>query len=167
MSRLALVAAAAAAIAAFHAPQALAQTATLEQAKDLVKKGRAYLRTNGCKKTFEEITNGKTFTDPAHKELYLYVYDEKLNNLAHGGNAKLPGKNLWEMRDGQGRYFNQDLLKAAKAGGGAVDFDFLNPATRAIDAKTGWAEWEDKTDCGGVMIGSGIYRTTKKSTPAK
>ena len=107
------IAAALAACAAFHAPEAFAQTATLEQAKDLVKKGREYLRKNGCRKTFEEINAKKIFIDPSHKELYLYIYDEKLNNLAHGGNDKLPGKNLWEMKDSRGRYLNQDLLKAA------------------------------------------------------
>jgi signal transduction histidine kinase len=158
LKNIARIAAVIAACAAFHAPEAFAQTATLEQAKDLVKKGREYLRKNGCKKTFEEINAKKIFIDPNHKELYLYIYDEKLNNLAHGGNDKLPGKNLWEMKDNQGRYLNQDLLKAAKAGGGAVEFDFYNPGTRQIDPKVGWAELEDKTDCGTVMIGSGIYR---------
>ena len=146
------------AMAAMHAGDAAAQTATLDQAKDLVKKGRAYLKQHGCKKTFEDISTGKALTVPEHKELYLYVYDEKLNNLAHGGNPKLVGKNLWDMRDGNGKFLNQELLKAAKAGGGAVEFDFFNPNTRKVDPKTGWAEWEDKADCGGVMIGSGIYR---------
>ena len=158
MSRITLAAAAVLAAAAFHSTDTLAQTATLDQAKDLVKKGREYLRQNGCRKTFEEITHGTKFKDSAHKELYLYVYDEQLVNLAHGGNDRLPGKNLWDMRDKNGRYFNQDLLKAAKAGGGAVEFDFLNPNTRAVDPKVGWAELETKTDCGPVMIGSGVYR---------
>jgi cytochrome c len=155
MKTLALIAATAV-LSLLHAPEAMAQTATIEQAKDLVKKGRAALRKDGCKKTFEEITSGKALTDPNHKE--LFVYNEKLDNLAHGGNPKLVGKNLWDMRDGGGKLLNQELLKAAKAGGGAVEFDFFNPNTKKIDAKTGWAEWEDKTDCGPVMIGSGIYR---------
>src|SRR5690242_13709235 len=87
---------------AFQGTAAFAQTATLEQAKDLVHRGRAALRKDGCAKTFNEITNGTTFRDPAHKELYLYVYDEKLKNLAHGGNAKLVGKDLWDMKDMKG-----------------------------------------------------------------
>jgi signal transduction histidine kinase len=157
VKNIARIAAALATCATFHAPDALAQTATLEQAKDLVKKGRAYLRQNGCSKTFAEITNGKTFVDPAHPELYLYVYDEKLLNLAHGGNPRLPGKNLWDMKDNKGRFLNQELLKGAKAGGAAVEFDFFNPGTKKIDPKVGWAEME-KADCGTVMIGSGIYR---------
>ena len=161
MKKITLLAAVAAAAFAFESPSAFAQSATLEQAKDLVKKGRAYLRANGCKKTFDEVTNGKMFTDPNHKELYLYMYDEKLVNLAHGGNPKLPGKNLYDMKDTKGRFLNQDLLKAAKAGGGAVEFDFLNPGTGMVDPKTGWAELEEKTDCGPVMVGSGIYRPKK------
>ena len=69
MKNIARITAMLAACAAFHAPEALAQTATLEQAKDLVKKGRTYLRQNGCSKTFAEITNGKMFLDAAHPEL--------------------------------------------------------------------------------------------------
>jgi hypothetical protein len=141
---------------------AMAQSATLGQAKDLVKKGRAYLRDQGCDKTFKEITEGSMFKDAAHKELYLYVYNEKLVNLAHGGNPRLVGKDLWEMRDTKGRLLNQELLKAAKAGGGSVEFDFLNPGTGNVDPKIGWAEMETRTTCGPVMIGSGVYRRAAK-----
>jgi signal transduction histidine kinase len=153
---LATVAAAFAALAA--SPAALAQTATLSQAKDLVKKGRAYLRDQGCEKTFKEISEGTMFKVPGYTELYLYAYDEKLVNLAHGGNPRLVGKDLREMRDTKGRLLNQDLLKAAKSGGGSVEFDFLNPGTGNVDPKVGWAEMETKTSCGPVMIGSGVYR---------
>lgn len=152
----------AAVVGSFFIGEAAAQTATIDQAKALVKQGRESLRKNGCAKTFEEITNGKGLTNPQHKELYLFVYDEKLKNLAHGGNPKLQGKDLHDMRDNKGILLNQELLKVAKAGGGAVEFDFFNPNTRAIDPKTGWAEWEEKTDCGPVMIGSGIYRPKAK-----
>jgi hypothetical protein len=147
---------------ALNAASACAEQATLAQAKDLVKKARASLRQNGCAKTFEEVTHGSAFRDPAHKELYIYIYDEKLNNLAHGGNAKLVGKNLWDMKDTKGRALNQELLKVAKRGGGEVEFDFLNPATGMVDPKVGWAEIEDKTDCGPVMVGSGVYRPKAK-----
>jgi signal transduction histidine kinase len=162
MKFFSLLAASSVVAMAFQATPALAQTATLEQAKDLVHRGRAALRKDGCRKTFDEITNGTAFRDPAHKELYLYVYDEKLNNLAHGGNPKLVGKNLWDMKDMKGRAMNQELLKVAKRGGGEVEFDFLNPATGKVDPKVGWAEIEDKTDCGPVMIGSGVYRPRSK-----
>lgn len=143
-------------------PAALAQTATLDQAKDLVKKGRAYVRDQGCEKAFKEITEGAMFKVSGYSELYLYVYNEKLVNLAHGGNPRLVGKDLREMRDTKGRLLNQDLLKAAKSGGGSVEFDFLNPGTGNVDPKVGWAEMETKTSCGPVMIGSGVYRPKGK-----
>jgi cytochrome c len=162
MRTLLLLTAVAGATLALNAPSARAEGATLAQAKDLVKKARASLRQNGCAKTFQEVTSGTSFKDPMHKELYIYVYDEKLNNLAHGGNPKLVGKNLWDMKDTKGRALNQDLLKVAKAGGGEVEFDFLNPATGMVDPKVGWAEMEDKTDCGPVMVGSGVYRAKAK-----
>jgi signal transduction histidine kinase len=160
MKRLLLPAVAAFAALSFST-SSFAQQATLDQAKDLVKKGRAHLRDHGCEKTFKEITEGSMFRDATYKELYLYVYDRNLVNLAHGGNPRLVGKNLKEMRDTKGRYLNQDLLKAAQAGGGAVEFDFLNPGTGNVDPKIGWAEMESKTTCGPVMIGSGVYRPKK------
>jgi len=159
MKRLLLPALAVAALLA--GTEAFAQAATLDQAKDLVKKGRAYLRDNGCEKTFKEINEGSMFKNASYKELYLYVYDKNLTNLAHGGNPRLVGKDLKEMRDTKGRLLNQELLKAAMDGGGAVEFDFLNPGTGNVDPKIGWAEMETKTNCGPVMIGSGVYRPKK------
>src|SRR5690242_1531895 len=111
MKRLLLPALAVAAL--FAGTNALAQSATLDQAKELVKKGRAYLRDNGCEKAFKEINEGSMFKNAAYKELYLYVYDKNLVNLAHGGNPRLVGKDLKEMKDTKGRLLNQELLKAA------------------------------------------------------
>lgn len=152
-----------AAVVGFSANTAArAQTATLEQAKDLVKKARTALRDQGCDKTFKEVTEGTAFKVKEHSELYIFMYNEKLVNLAHGGNPKLVGKDLREMRDTKGRFFNQELLAAAKKGGGSVEFDFLNPATGNVDPKVGWAELEPKTGCGAVMVGSGVYRPKGK-----
>ena len=114
--------------------------------------------TTHIEKTFKEVIEGTEFKVKGYPELYIYMYNEKLINLAHGGNPKLVGKNLWEMRDTKGRFFNQELLAAAQKGGGAVEFDFLNPGTGNVDPKVGWAELESKTDCGSVMVGSGVYR---------
>lgn len=126
------------------------QRATLDEAKALVKKARAYIREVGPEKAYAEISNPKgRFVD---RELYIYVYDGKLNNLAHGGNPRLVGKNLADLRDTDGVYVNRGLLEAAQKGGGTFKFKFLNPATKSIEAKTGYAEME-----GDVMVGSGIY----------
>jgi hypothetical protein len=126
------------------------ERATLDQAKAMVKKARAYIQKVGPEKAYAEISNPKgQFVD---REIYVYVYDKQLNNLAHGGNQKLIGKNLADLRDTDGVYLNKGLLDAAMKGGGTFKFKFLNPATRTIEVKTGYAEME-----GDVMVGSGVY----------
>jgi signal transduction histidine kinase len=132
------------------APAAAAQRATLEEAKALVKKAREYIRKNGREKAFAEIDKRDgMFVD---RELYIYVYDKNLKNLAHGGNPKLIGKDLSQLRDPDGNFVNQGLLKAAMNGGGTYTFKFLNPNNGKIEKKTGYAEME-----GDVMVGSGVY----------
>lgn len=132
------------------APAAAAQRATLEEAKALVKKAREYIRKNGRDKAFAEIDKRDgMFVD---RELYIYVYDKNLKNLAHGGNPKLIGKDLSQLRDPDGNFVNQGLLKAAMNGGGTYTFKFLNPNNGKIEKKTGYAEME-----GDIMVGSGVY----------
>lgn len=129
---------------------AAADRATLEEAKTMVKKAREYIRKNGRDKAFAEIDRRDgMFVD---RDIYIYVYDKSLKNLAHGGNSRLIGKNLAEMRDPDGKYVNKGLLEAAEKGGGTFTFKFLNPATNRIETKTGYAEME-----GDLMVGSGVY----------
>jgi signal transduction histidine kinase len=129
---------------------AASDRATLEEAKAMVKKAREYIRKNGREKAFVEIDKRDgMFVD---RDIYIYVYDKNLKNLAHGGNARLIGKNLGEMRDPDGKYVNRGLLEAAEKGGGTFTFKFLNPATNRIETKTGYAEME-----GDIMVGSGVY----------
>ena len=123
---------------------------TLDEAKAMVKKARAYIREVGPDKAYAEISNPKgRFVDG---EVYVYVYDKNLVNLAHGGNQKLIGKELADLRDTDGVYVNRGLLAAAQKGGGTFKFKFLNPASHKIELKTGYAEME-----GDVMVGSGVY----------
>jgi cytochrome c len=127
-----------------------AERGTLEEAKALVQKAKAYLKANGSEKAYA------AFSDPnggfIDRDLYIYVYDKDLKNIAHGGNPKLIGKVLADMRDTEGNYFNQGLLKAAMSGSHTYSFKFLNPATKQVEKKTGYAEM-----VGDVMLGSGAY----------
>ena len=149
---LAIVMMAAAALLS-TAGDAIAQSsrANLEEAKALVHKAREYIRKNGQEKAFVEINKRDgMFVD---RDMYIYVYDKNLKNLAHGGNSKLIGKELGELRDPDGKYVNRGLLEAAQKGGGTYTFKFFNPASGKIEEKIGYAEME-----GDVMVGSGVYK---------
>ena len=135
------------------AGQSVAQSsrANLEEAKALVAKAREYIRKNGREKAFAEINKRDgMFVD---RDMYIYVYDKNLKNLAHGGNSKLIGKDLKDLRDPDGKFVNQGLLEAAQKGGGTYVFKFYNPASGKIEEKIGYAEME-----GDVMVGSGVYK---------
>lgn len=131
-----------------------AERATLDEAKAIVKKARAYMREVGTEKAFAEFSNPKgRFVD---RELYVFVNDKTGVNLAHGGNAKLIGKNLMELRDTDGIYMTKQFFVVASKGGGTVDYKFLNPVTKEIEPKTAYVEME-----GEYLVGSGIFRPAK------
>jgi cytochrome c len=127
-----------------------AERGTIDEAIVLVQKAKAYIKANGNEKAYAEFSNPKgQFHD---RDLYIFVFDKKGNTLAHGGNPRLIGKNLYELKDVTGLYSTQALLDAAQKGGGKSNFKFLNPQTKAIEAKTGYSEM-----VGDVMVGSGAY----------
>ena len=135
---------------AVSVPAFAAERGTLDEAKAMVKKARAYIQAEGAEKAFAEFSNPKgQFVD---RDIYIYVYDKNGKNLAHGTNARLIGKNLAELRDTDGVYIIKGLLKVAREGGGTLAYRWTNPTTKKIDHKIGYAEME-----GDVMIGSGIY----------
>lgn len=124
---------------------------SLEEAKALVHKARAYIRQYGREKAFAEFDKRDgQFVD---RDLYIYVYDKSLRNLAHGGNPKLIGKDLHDLRDSDGKYLTQGLLAEAMKGGGTYDYRFLNPVSGKVEKKVGYVEME-----GDLMVGSGIYK---------
>lgn len=123
---------------------------TIDDAVAMVKKAKAYIKDNGNEKAYAEFSNPKgSFVD---KDIYIFVYDKTGKNLAHGGNQKLIGKDLMELKDTDGTYITKGLLDVAQKGGGKFNFKFMNPATKAIEQKTGYAEM-----AGDVMVGSGAY----------
>ncbi|MEJ8838747.1 cache domain-containing protein [Ramlibacter sp. AN1133] len=138
----------------FTAPVVAEERATLDEAKAMVKKARAYIREVGPDKAFAEISNPKgRFVD---RELYVFVNDKTGVNMAHGANAKLIGKNLMELRDTDGVYMTKQFFGVASKGGGTVDYRFLNPVTKTIEPKTAYVEME-----GDYLVGSGIFRAAK------
>ena len=123
-----------------------------DEAKALVKKAVASIKENGKEKAFAEISN------PAGKfvkgELYIFVLDSKATMMAHGSNQKLIGKNLLEMKDADGAYFNKDLLDVAKKGGGwSKEYKWTNPVSKKIEPKIAYVE-----PVGELAVGCGIYK---------
>ena len=76
---------------------ALASNATKEEAVTMVKKGVAFIKTNGVDKGYSEITaKNPSFVD---RDLYLVVYGLDGKCLAHGANPKQIGRDLTDLTD--------------------------------------------------------------------
>lgn len=124
---------------------------TVEEAQALVKKAIAYYDKHGAEKTFADLSKSPgPFVD---RDLYVVVYDMKGKSLAHI-NPKMVGKELLEMRDGDGRYLVKERVEAAKKEpSGWQDIKFFNPVTKKIEPKRVY--WERHGD---LLFSSGAYK---------
>ncbi|MDE2427877.1 MAG: cache domain-containing protein [Burkholderiales bacterium] len=124
-----------------------------EEAKALVKKGIAYLKSNSPEQAYAAFNDPKgQFVD---RDLYLFVFDKNGKALSHGANAKLIGKDMMELKDADGKYFIKAFYEVAnKKGSGWVDYKWPHPVTKAIEQKSSYIEKLDNGD----LIGCGIYK---------
>jgi cytochrome c len=124
---------------------------TPAEAKALVEKAIAFVKENGKEKAFA------AFGDPKGKfvigDLYVFVYDMTGKCVAHGGNPKMIGKDLIDMKDADGKSFVKERVAIAKEKGkGWQDYKFSNPVSKAIEDKRAYVEKVDD-----VIVGCGAY----------
>jgi signal transduction histidine kinase len=137
---------------AFAAPLAAhaSDNATKEEAVAMVKKGVAFIRSQGNEKGYAEITNkGGRFTD---RDLYLVVYGHDGVVRAHGANEKMVGKNLIDLKDVDGKAFVKERVELSQSKGTFwQDYKFTNPVTKKIEPKQMYCErLDDVAVCGGI-----------------
>ncbi|HEX8947853.1 MAG TPA: cache domain-containing protein [Dissulfurispiraceae bacterium] len=128
-----------------------AANGTPAEAEALVKKAIAYTKQVGKAKAMAEFSNTKgKFID---RDLYVFVYDTKGTVLAHGQNPKMVGKNLFEVKDPDGKQYVKERIELVKAKGkGWQEYKFSNPLTKKIEAKKAYIEkYED------MIFGCGAY----------
>ena len=124
--------------------------ATAAEATAMVKKGVAFIKTNGKDKGYAEISNkAGQFTD---RDLYLVVYGLDGTVRAHGANEKMIGKNLIELKDVDGKAFVKERVELAQSKGTFwQDYKFTNPVNKKIEPKSMYCEkLEDTAVCGGI-----------------
>jgi cytochrome c len=125
---------------------------TADEAKAMMKKAVAYVKAVGKDKAFAEFTNQKgKFID---RDLYIFAVDFTGKTLAHGGNDKLVGKDLYGLKDADGKPFIQSFIEVAKTkGSGWVDYKWQNPVTKTIEDKSTYVQKIDD-----YFLGCGIYK---------
>ena len=142
------------AFVALHTQAADTKNGTAAEAQAMVQKAIAAIKKEGREKAFAQIDDPKgPFVD---RDLYVVVYDLKGKVLAHGGNAKMIGKDLIDLRDNDGKYFVKERVEMMSKGPDAKgwqDYKFMNPVSRAIEPKQMYLQrYED------LIVGCGIYK---------
>ena len=125
---------------------------TANEAKALMGKAVAFVKAEGKEKAFAEFTKPKgKFVD---RDLYIFAVDFNGITLAHGGNAKLAGKDMSGLKDADGMYFIKKFIELAKTkGSGWVDYKWVNPVTKKIESKSTYIQKMDN-----YFMGCGIYK---------
>ena len=88
------------------------------------------------------------------KGLYIFVYDEKGVVLAHGDRLDIIGRNRWNDKDPNGKYWVREWTNLVqKKGSGWITYKQFNPADkRNLMDKSSYVELFE-----GMTIGCGIY----------
>lgn len=124
--------------------------ATKAEAEAMVKKGVAYIKSNGAEKAYAEFDKkGGQFSD---RDLYLVVYGLDGVVRAHGSNAKMIGKNLIDLKDIDGNAFVKERVELGKTKPSFwQEYKFTNPENKKIEPKIMYCEREaDTVVCGGI-----------------
>jgi signal transduction histidine kinase len=135
------------------APAFAADKGSSDEAVAMVKKAAAAIKADGKEKTYAAIADvsNKDYHD---RDLYVFVYDMNGVAVAHGNNPKMVGKNLLDMKDGEGKSMIKEMVDTAKTKGkGWVSYKWPNPVTKTVDNKSAYVEKVDD-----VLVGSGVYK---------
>ncbi len=125
---------------------------TAAEAQGMVEKAAAFMKANGKEKAFQAFSDQKG--QFVKDDLYIFVLDPKGMTLAHGGNPKLVGSNLMELKDPNGKFFIKDMIDGANAkGAGWSDYSWPNPVSKKVSAKSTYYLKVDN-----VIIGCGVYK---------
>lgn len=109
------------------------------------------------KKPEEQAAAIVAATDPivffADKSGYFFTYDLNGIRINVPTNKSGNGKNLYNLQDQKGNYMVQDLIKAAKGGGGFVYYFFDKPG-KGVQPKLSYVKMIPGTD---IFVGMGVY----------
>ncbi len=90
---------------------------------------------------------------------YIWVNSFDCVMLMHPIKSKMEGKSLLAMADANGKLFFVEFVKAAKAGGGWVQYNWPKPGEKKSSLKVSYV-LPAKCDGKDVVVGSGIYDVT-------
>ncbi|MBT0569606.1 cache domain-containing protein [Curvibacter sp. CHRR-16] len=126
---------------------------TREEAKAMTDAAFDHIKKVGEEQAYKDFTTDKAKW--VKKDMYVQVYNNASINQAHGGNPQLVGKDMTNVRDANGVNLVPDMIKMAAKGGGWVDYDWPDPITKKVMAKSTYVR---KQPNGEGFVGVGVYR---------
>lgn len=122
------------------------------KAMALVKEAVAFAKKEGKAALLRETNNGSgRFHVKSGESLYIFAYSPDGVCQGIGFQGNLVGMNRWNVKDPDGKFLVQEVIKAGKTGGW-VTYKYPNPKTGAIELKSSYCESVDD-----LTIGCGIY----------
>jgi len=133
----------------------LATARTAQEAQALAERAVAHIHDVGREQAFADFSRPDGgFVDG---ELYVFCQDADGEVLAHGGNPKLVGRNLRDVRGPDGRLANVEINQLGLSrGSGWLEFRWPNPATKRIELKAAYVLKVDNH----TVCGSGYYEAS-------
>jgi cytochrome c len=124
-----------------------------DEVQKLVERAAEYVQEHGRKQAFADFTRPDGgFVDG---ELYVFCNDASGVQLANGGNPKLVGKDLSDLRDAAGTLLTPDIYRIGHEGHGWYEYLWPNPREGRIGRKVTYiVRIDDRTVCA-----SGYFKT--------
>ncbi|MEL6522322.1 MAG: cache domain-containing protein [Pseudomonadota bacterium] len=130
---------------------AAAERGTDQEAMAMVVEAVELFDRVGPEATFAAINAPETaFKD---RDLFALVWRMDGMLMANGNGARLVGTQRWDFRDAGGTYLTRLIIETATNGGGWVNYDWQDPKTGNMHAKSTYAiALSDE-----YVIGVGVY----------
>lgn len=126
------------------------QAETREECQAMVEAAVDFCSKNAAEVCFEAVNKGDQFKKG---ELFIFVFDFEGKSLANGGIPAMIGKNMANAKSADGQLFIQEQIKVAKGGGGWLEYDWMNPATKKVQKKVSYVKKVNDT----FYLGAGIH----------
>ena len=133
------------------------QQGTAEEAMALVDKALS-LRRQGSRDAFvRDITDpGRGFHD---RDMYVFALDAGGVYRAFGGKPEKVGSRVQDIAGIDGQALLDAIVAQAETGAGWVEYDIVNPASGAVQAKMSYVVKVDD-----LFVGCGVYKTAAART---
>lgn len=122
-----------------------AEKGTPAEAKAMLDKAVAEVQKDGAAAAvakFNDAAGG--FRD---RDLYVFCMDASHKIVAHP-DASLRGTDVATMKDSKGKPFGQEMIAAAKMGGGSVEYMWKNPVSGKVEEKVSYLKKAGELSCG-------------------